>query len=187
MEEMNKDMNLNGETVETDNAQVNEEPKTIDNTDATSQENDTAEQENISAQTDQNYYTYEQGTPVTDNSADSGRTSAAVKDMAKSKATTALVLGIIAIVSSCLCCCCCLPIPVVLGIISLVMANKSKKLSADNKFSGMAIGAVICSILAIVGYVMYLVASSLYLLLFFSEIKLMVNEILAEYGYELVL
>lgn len=104
----------------------------------------------------------------------------------KSKATVAMVLGIISIVASCLCCC--LPVSIVLAIISFVLAFKSKKLAPDKKLNGMAIAAIICSS---AGLFLYLIS------LFFGffvglamitdpEIQADINHILAQYGYEIV-
>lgn len=187
MEEMKKDLGLESEIVENDI--VNN-----DNAQATFEENTPVQAENVeatekAAQSPDNevYYTYTQGTQVTPDQNLVAASAPAVKDKAKSKATTALVLGIIALVSNCLCGCCCLPIPIILSIISLVMANKSKKLSADGKFSGLAIGALICAVFAIIGYVITLLITGLYtaLMLTDPEMKAMINEFLADYGYEL--
>ena len=102
----------------------------------------------------------------------------------KSKATVALVLGIVSIVLSPSC----LPISLFLSIISFVLASKSKKLSPDNKFSKSAIAAIICSA---VGLIICLFSFFFWFLLGVvmitdPEIQAMINEILAEFGYELL-
>lgn len=134
------------------------------------------------------YYTYGQGTPViSDDGKCAAASTPAVKDESRSKAVTALVLGIIALASSFICCLWCLPLPIILGIISLVKVSKSKKLSRDGRLSGIAIAALVCSIIAIVAYVVFLLIMGLYFLLMLSdpEGKEIINDFLANFGYEL--
>lgn len=134
------------------------------------------------------YYTYGQGTPViSDDGKCAVALTSAVKDESRSKAVTALVLGIIALVSSFICCLWCLPLPIILGIISLVKVRKSKKLSRDGRLSGIAIAALVCSIIAIVAYAVFLLIMGLYSLLLLSdpEGKEIINDFLANFGYEL--
>lgn len=182
MDEMNKNTELENEKVE--NVIDNTEAQNTNQTEAAPQSENAETTEHVATQPNaETYYTYEQGTPVTPNATPAPD----VKDKAKSKATTALVLGIIALVSSCLGCCCCLPVPVVLAIISLVMVKKSKKLSDDGKLNGLAIGALICSIFAIISYVVTLLITGLYaaIMLTDPEGKAILNDFLAEFGYEL--
>lgn len=192
MEEINKNVELDSENVENNNVENNVDApvaqSTVENNETASQAENAETAAPASEQPKaEAYYTYEQGTLVTPNENLAAASAPAGKDKAKSKATTALVLGIIALVSNCLCCGCCLPIPVILGIISIVMANKSKKLSADGKLSGLAIGALICSIFAIISYVIIVLITGLYTALILSdpEGKKFINDFLAEYGYEL--
>lgn len=127
-----------------------------------------------------NYYTY------TEHSVQAESSPPISNPAAISKARTAMILGIIAISLTVCCCNCFPPVTIVLAIISLVMAIKSKKLSGENKFSGMALAAVLCSIFAIVFTVSMLVyyALSIIPLLFDPEFKEIMNEALTQYGYE---
>lgn len=61
------------------------------------------------------------------------------------KAILALVFGILSLVISC----CCTYLGIILGVVGIVLAVLSRQ---DNggKFSGMAIGGMVCSIVAIV-------------------------------------
>ncbi len=107
----------------------------------------------------------------------------------RSKATVAMVLGIIAVVTSCLCCC--LPVCVVLAIISFVLAFKSKKLSPDKKLNGMAIAAIVCSGVALLIYIfimLYFIILGVGLVSMYNDVagREELNRILAEYGYELI-
>ena len=105
-----------------------------------------------------------------------------------SKSTTAMVLGIIAIVTSCLCCC--LPVCVILAIISFVMAFKSKKISPDHKLNGKAIAAIVCSSVALLIYLcvmLYFVILGIGFISMYNDPvgRAELNDILIEYGYTL--
>lgn len=70
-------------------------------------------------------------------------------------AIASLVLGIISIVS-----CCCVYLSVVAGVVGVVLAILSKNKSKDNKFEGLAMAGLVCSIIGVVisvGYIVYLI------------------------------
>lgn len=87
-------------------------------------------------------YTYQQGATEINSNLDLDDSKA------KAKSRLSMILGIISVASVCLCCC--FPVALVLGIISLVSAFKSKKLSPTGKLDGMAVAGIICSIFGIV-------------------------------------
>ena len=68
-------------------------------------------------------------------------------------AIASLVLGIVSILS-----CCCVYLSVVAGVVGVVLAILSKNKSKNNKFEGLAIAGLICSIIGVVisvGYIIY--------------------------------
>lgn len=70
-------------------------------------------------------------------------------------AIASLVLGIISIVS-----CCCVYLSVVAGVVGVVLAILSKNKSKDNKFEGLAMAGLVCSIIGVVisvGYIVYVI------------------------------
>ncbi len=96
-------------------------------------------------------YTYaapEMGTPVVE--------AAPVANPNNGMAIGSLVCGIVGLVS-----CCCCGLGAIVGIVGVVLAILSKKKN-DGKFSGLAVAGLVCSILAIlsgVGYLIYAIAS----------------------------
>ncbi len=128
--DMNEEILQNEKSVEAE--------ATVNDTVANSFENN----DTMPEQKDESAYTYGQGSAElnTDISLDDSK--------AKSKSKLSMILGIISIASVCLCCC--FPVGLVLGIISLVQAAKSKKLSPTHSLDGMAIAGIICSIFGIV-------------------------------------
>ena len=71
------------------------------------------------------------------------------EELINQKSTISLVLGFVSVLASFLI----IPISVVTGIISILSAVKSRKLSDSNKFNGSALAGFVC---AIVGIVIYL-------------------------------
>lgn len=71
-------------------------------------------------------------------------------------AIASLVLGIVSLLS-----CCCVYLSVVAGVVGVVLAILSKNKSKENKFEGMAMAGLVCSIIGVVlsvGYIIFGVA-----------------------------
>lgn len=144
--------------------------------------------DNTYAETQRTYYAETQGnfSYGTSNADTSSAGNTVSVKTSNSKATASLVLGIIALVSNCLCCC--LPVSLILAIVSLVMSGTSKKRSPNGKLNGAAIAGLVCSIVAIVFYFIILLSTFISIVESFSDpvFQAELNDILAEYGYELV-
>ena len=99
-------------------------------------------------------------------------------NLSASKGKLSLILGIISVGLTCLCSC--FPASIVLSIISIISAFKSKKLSAENKFSGMALGGLISAICGIVISALFVISVAIVTIVMINNMDA-VNEFLAEY------
>ena len=75
-------------------------------------------------------------------------------DASASKAKVSMILGIISAAVAFMCSC--FPVSIGLGIAAIILAVKSKKLSADNKLNGMATAGLICGIVGLALGVLYI-------------------------------